>query len=84
MRARERALYVMLFALLLALVVAPTATMLDSSGLGLFMWVKGLLGPDGHFKFPHLWPPKLPQAGQPNYESSAVLSAMREAASLRR
>jgi hypothetical protein len=40
--------------------------------------------PDGHFKFPHLWPPKLPQAGQPNYESAAVLSAMREAASLRR
>ena len=20
-----------------------------------------LLDPDGHFKFPHLWPPKLPQ-----------------------
>ena len=20
--------------------------------------------PDGHFKFPHLWPPKLPQAGR--------------------
>jgi len=23
--------------------------------------------PDGHFKFPHLWPPKLLQAGRPNY-----------------
>ncbi len=44
MRARERALYVMLFALLLALIVAPTATMLGSSGLGLSMWIKGLLG----------------------------------------
>ena len=20
--------------------------------------------PDGHFKLPHLWPPKLPRAGQ--------------------
>ena len=40
--------------------------------------------PDGHFKFPHLWPLKLPRAGPPDYESEAVLSAMREAASLRR
>ena len=23
--------------------------------------------PDGHFKFPHLWPLKLPQAGRSNY-----------------
>ena len=23
--------------------------------------------PGGHFKFPHLWPLKLPQAGQSNY-----------------
>ena len=23
--------------------------------------------PDGHFKFPHLWPVKFPQAGRPNY-----------------
>ena len=23
--------------------------------------------PDGHFKFPHLWPPKLLRAGRPNY-----------------
>ncbi len=23
--------------------------------------------PDGHFKFPHLWPPKLLQARRPNY-----------------
>ena len=40
--------------------------------------------PDGHFKIPHLWPVKLPQAGQPNYGSTAALSAMREAAYLRR
>ena len=25
--------------------------------------------PDGHFKFPHLWPVKFPQAGRPNYQS---------------
>lgn len=41
-------------------------------------------GPDGHFKFPHLWPVKLPRAGRPNYGSTAALIAMREAASLRR
>jgi hypothetical protein len=40
--------------------------------------------PDGHFKFPHLWPFKLPRAGRANYESVSALSAMREAASLRR
>jgi hypothetical protein len=25
--------------------------------------------PDGHFKFPHLWPVKFPQAGRLNYQS---------------
>ena len=40
--------------------------------------------PDGHFKFPHLWPVKLPRAGRSNYGSTAALSARREAASLRR
>jgi hypothetical protein len=25
---------------------------------------RSLSGPDGHFKLPHLWPPKLPQAGR--------------------
>jgi hypothetical protein len=24
--------------------------------------------PDGHPKLLHLWPPKLPQAGRPNYQ----------------
>nr|MDP2189978.1 hypothetical protein [Rhodoferax sp.] len=24
--------------------------------------------PDGHFKFPHLWPVKFPQAGRLNYQ----------------
>jgi hypothetical protein len=44
MHTRERALYVVLSALLLALVViTPTATMLGSGGLGLCTWVKGLL-----------------------------------------
>lgn len=38
--------------------------------------------PDGHFKFPRLWPVKLPRAGRPNYESVTALSAMRDAASL--
>jgi hypothetical protein len=27
----------------------------------------GLLDPGGHFKFPHLWPLKLPQAGRSDY-----------------
>ena len=40
--------------------------------------------PGGHFKFPHLWPLKFPQAGRADYEPLAVLSAMRAAASLRR
>ncbi len=40
-------------------------------------------GPDGHFKFPHLWPVKLLHAGRADYEASAV-TAMRAAASLRR
>jgi len=32
------------------------------------------LAPDGHFKFPHLWPPKLLQAGRPNYRCFAGLN----------
>jgi hypothetical protein len=42
-----------------------------------------LTDPDGHFKFLHLWPLKLPQAGWSNY-ASVTVSAMREVASLRR
>ena len=30
---------------------------------------KPFLDPDGHFKFPHLWPVKFPQAGRLNYQS---------------
>ena len=30
-------------------------------------------GPDGHFKFPHLWPLKLPQAGRSDYGFSGSL-----------
>ena len=41
-----------------------------------------LLTPDGHFKFPHLWPVKLPQAGRCDYGLLGVLLAMREVASL--
>lgn len=26
-----------------------------------------VISPDGHFKFPHLWPLKLPQAGRSDY-----------------
>jgi len=26
-----------------------------------------LMPPDGHFKFPHLWPPKFPRAGRVDY-----------------
>ena len=35
-------------------------------------WLKrgyGNVLPDGHFKFPHLWPVKFPQAGRLNYQS---------------
>jgi hypothetical protein len=39
--------------------------------------------PDGHFKFPHQWPVKLPQAGRLDYDDSVVM-AMRAAASLSR
>ena len=57
--------------------------MRDHSLLG--PWIRRfLLDPDGHFKFPHLWPVKFPRAGRPDYESAARLRAMREAASLRR
>lgn len=27
-----------------------------------------LVAPVGHFKIPHLWPPKIPQAGRADYE----------------
>jgi len=43
-----------------------------------------LMFPDGHFKFPHLWPVKLPQAGRVNYQSFDVSRAMRAAASFNR
>lgn len=42
------------------------------------------LRPDGHFKFPHLWPVKFLQAGLSNYESLVVSRAMRAAASFSR
>ncbi len=42
------------------------------------------LNPDGHFKFPRLWPVKFLRAGRVDYGLSVVPSAMREAASLRR
>jgi len=40
--------------------------------------------PDGHFKFPHLWPVKLPQAGRADYASGLGFDAIRAAASLSR
>jgi hypothetical protein len=30
-------------------------------------WGTAARRPDGHFKIPHLWPPKLLQAGRANY-----------------
>ena len=41
------------------------------------------INPDGQFKFPHLWPVKLPHGGRPDYDESPV-TAMRAAASLSR
>ena len=43
-----------------------------------------VFGPDGHFKFPHLWPVKLLQAGRGNYQSFDGSRAMRALASLSR
>ena len=40
--------------------------------------------PVGHFKLPHFWPVKFPQAGQSDYQSSVLLRARRAAASLSR
>ncbi len=39
------------------------------------------LTPVGHFKFPHLWPPKFPQAGRADYQLTEVFCARRAAAS---
>ncbi len=33
------------------------------------------LVPDGHFKFPHLWPVKFPQAGRLNYQLFGLLGS---------
>lgn len=40
--------------------------------------------PVGHFKLPHLWPPKFPQAGRVDYQLAAGFCASLAAASLRR
>lgn len=40
--------------------------------------------PVGHFKLPHLWPVKLPQAGWVNYQSTVPSRARRAVASLSR
>ena len=42
-----------------------------------------MIPPDGHPKLLHLWPVKLLQAGQLDYDGSGLLT-MRAAASLRR
>lgn len=42
------------------------------------------IAPVGHFKLPHFWPVKFPQAGQSDYQSSVLLRARRAAASLSR
>ena len=34
-------------------------------------------GPDGHFKFPHLWPVKFPWAGGLNHQLFDVSRTMR-------
>ena len=44
--------------------------------------VERIKSPNGHFKFPHLWPVKFPQAGRVDYQSSSLLRARRAAASL--
>ena len=41
-------------------------------------------GPVGHFKIPHLWSPKIPQAGHADYQLTEVFCASRVAASLSR
>ena len=44
----------------------------------------GYVTPDGHFKFPHLWPVKFPRAGRLDYGLAGLVFAMRAAASLSR
>ena len=44
----------------------------------------GHINPVGHFKLPHLWPVKLPQAGWVNYQSTVPSRARRAVASLSR
>ena len=40
--------------------------------------------PVGHFKIPHLWSPKIPQAGRVDYQLTEGFCASRVAASLSR
>lgn len=53
-------------------IVAEAAALLESLAIN-HPFVDGnkriAFAPDGHFKFPHLWPVKFPQAGRPNYQS---------------
>jgi hypothetical protein len=51
---------------------------------GLSLATRPEIIPDGHFKFPHLWPVKFLQAGRRNYQSLVVSRAMRAAASFSR
>ena len=44
----------------------------------------GDLTPVGHFKIPHLWSPKIPQAGRVDYQLTEGFCASRVAASLSR
>ena len=37
-----------------------------------YLTLCSILLPDGHLKFPHLWPPKFPQAGRLNYRSIGI------------
>ena len=46
-----------------------------------YFWVCLVVLPDGHLKLLHLWPVKLLQAGQPDYDASG-LTTKRAAASL--
>ena len=46
--------------------------------------IDAAMRPDGHFKFPHLWPVKFLQAGRANYQSFDGARAMRAVASLSR
>jgi hypothetical protein len=54
------------YRLLLSIFQAVVSSAVTTSGIDGSL--EDEMHPDGHFKFPHLWPVKFPQAGRLNYQ----------------